>query len=67
MSLPDWTAGVRVARAFSALKRGESDFEQLADAVNDANHKRLVDEDFTAREGVFNAWVRDGYDIQPDR
>jgi hypothetical protein len=45
MSLPDWTAGVRVARVFSGIGTGETSFEDLADAVDAANREREQDEE----------------------
>jgi hypothetical protein len=45
MSLPDWTAGVRVARAVAGIKTGETSFEDVADAVEDANRTREQDEE----------------------
>ncbi len=45
MSLPDWTAGIRVARAFSGIRTDETSVEDLADAVEDANRQREQDEE----------------------
>lgn len=45
MSLPNWAAGVRIARAAAGITTGETSVEDLADAVDDANHEREQDEE----------------------
>jgi hypothetical protein len=44
-SLPAWTAGIRVARAFSGITTGATSFEDLVVAVEDANREREQDEE----------------------
>lgn len=62
MSLPNWKAGVRVARAVAGIKTGETTVEDAMRAVEDASNRR----DWAGSESAFDAWVANGFDIQPD-